>query len=133
MDLINEIYKEFKIKTLQEIIKEFPIYNEEEHRFNDNYMYDGDFYKEEWRQIPNFNYEISNYGRIKNIVTGKLKKLKYQAYGMQVILWKDSKGYTMTISKLVYIFFNKPLKKNQRVYHKDKNIRNNYYKNLGVI
>ena len=35
-----------------------------------------DFEGEEWKRIGNLNYEVSNYGRIKNLTTKKLKKLR---------------------------------------------------------
>ena len=95
-------------------------------------LYENDFYNEEWKQIKNFNYEISNYGRVRNITTGKIKQQKFQRYGMQIILWNRSYGYTFTISRLVAIYFLRPLKPNEKVIHKDKNIRNNHYLNLKI-
>ena len=90
------------------------------------------YYNEKWKKIKNFNYEISNYGRIRNLTTKKLKQQKFNMYGMQVILWNNSCGYTFTISRLVANYFIKELKKNERVIHKNKNIRDNYYKNLYI-
>lgn len=95
-------------------------------------LYENDFYNEEWKKIKNFNYEISNYGRVRNVTTGKIKQQKFQRYGMQIILWDKSYGYTFTISRLVAIYFLRPLKANEKVIHKDKNIRNNYYLNLKI-
>lgn len=95
-------------------------------------LYENDFYNEEWKQIKNFNYEISNYGRVRNITTGKIKQQKFQRYGMQIILWNKSYGYTFTISRLVAIYFLRPLKPDEKVIHKDKNIRNNHYLNLKI-
>ena len=97
-----------------------------------NNLYQNNFYNEEWKQIKNFNYEISNYGRVRNITTGKIKQQKFQRYGMQIILWNKSYGYTFTISRLVAIYFLRPLKPNEKVIHKDKNIRNNHYLNLKI-
>jgi len=95
-------------------------------------LYENDFYNEQWKKIRKFNYEISNYGRIRNLTTKKIKKQKFQRYGMQVTLWDKSYGYTFTISRLVAIYFLRPLEVNERVSHKDKNIRNNYYLNLKI-
>ena len=97
-----------------------------------NNLYQNDFYNEKWKQIKNFNYEISNYGRVRNITTGKIKQQKFQRYGMQITLWDKSYGYTFTISRLVAIYFLRPLKPDEKVIHKDKNIRNNHYLNLKI-
>lgn len=130
MNIIEEILKEFNVKLIEEILKEFKVYDYKKQEFRNSYNYEQNFYNEEWKQIPAFNYEVSNYGRIRNINTKKLKTLKFQAYGMQVVLWKNSVGYTFTLSNLVYIMFNEKLEQGERVKHKDGNIRNNYYKNL---
>lgn len=130
MSDFEKILKAFKVKSIEEILKEFKVYDYKKEKFRKSYNYEENFYNEEWKQIPQFNYEVSNYGRIRNINTKKLKTLKFQCYGMQVVLWKNSKGYTFTLSKLVYIMFIGILKEGERVKHKDKNIRNNYYKNL---
>lgn len=95
-------------------------------------LYEDDFYNEQWKKIRKFNYEISNYGRIRNLTTRKIKQQKFQRYGMQVVLWDKSYGYTFTVSRLVAIYFIRPLKVDERVFHKDKNIRNNYYLNLKI-
>lgn len=88
---------------------------------------------EEWKQIGKLNYEISNYGRIKNTMTKKIKKLKFNKYGVQVLLWQNSKSYTITISRLVANYFIREVKENERVRHMDGQIRNNYYKNLEIV
>lgn len=114
---ILDLFKEFDYKKIQ---------------LRKNNLYQNNFYNEEWKQIKNFNYEISNYGRVRNITTGKIKQQKFQRYGMQIILWNKSYGYTFTISRLVAIYFLRPLKPNEKVIHKDKNIRNNHYLNLKI-
>ena len=48
------------------------------------------------------------------------------------MLWKDSKGYLLTISRLVGSLFIREVNKDERVSHIDGNIRNNYYKNLMI-
>jgi hypothetical protein len=48
------------------------------------------------------------------------------------MLWKDSKGYLLTISRLVGSLFIREVNKDERVSHIDGNIRNNYYKNLRI-
>lgn len=116
-------------KNILDLFKEFDCKKVE---LRKNNLYQNNFYNEEWKQIKNFNYEISNYGRVRNITTGKIKQQKFQRYGMQIILWNKSYGYTFTISRLVAIYFLRPLKPDEKVIHKDKNIRNNHYLNLKI-
>lgn len=116
-------------KNILDFFKEFDCKKVE---LRKNNLYQNDFYNEKWKQIKNFNYEISNYGRVRNITTGKIKQQKFQRYGMQIVLWDKSYGYTFTISRLVAIYFLRPLKPDEKVIHKDKNIRNNHYLNLKI-
>ena len=77
----QEIFKIYKIENISKCIKKFPIYSETKEDFNRNYI-ENNYEDEKWKRIGTSNYEVSNYGRIKNIQTNKLKKLKYQVYGM---------------------------------------------------
>ena len=45
---------------------QFPKYLYSKQEFNRDYMQETDYEGEEWKQIGQLNYEISNYGRIKN-------------------------------------------------------------------
>lgn len=129
--VFEELVNAFKI-NFNEVIREFPVYQLKKETFDFNYFQENNYEGEEWRQIGQLNYEISNYGRIKNITTKKIKQLKFNKYGMQVLLWQNSKSYTITISRLVAEMFIKPLNKNERVFHINNNIRDNYYKNLEI-
>lgn len=113
------------------ILSKFPKYDAIKYDFN--FDYNKTPKNEIWKDIPNFNYEYSNYGRIRNTTTKKIKQLRVSQYGNQVMLWKDSKGYLLTISRLVGSLFIREVKKDERVSHIDGNIRNNYYKNLRII
>lgn len=127
------IIKTFEI-NLHEIIRGFQRYNNQERKiFQRNYFQESDFDGEEWKEIKGLNYLVSNYGRIKNKTTKKLKQLKFQLYGMQVVLWQKSKGYTITISRLVAEMFIRHVEENERVSHINNNIRDNYYKNLKIV
>lgn len=119
-------------KNDKDILNLFEKFDYEKIKIRKTNLYENDFHNEEWKKIRKFNYEISNYGRIRNIATKKIKQQKFQRYGMQVILWDKSYGYTFTVSRLVAIYFIRPLDVNERVFHKDKNIRNNYYLNLKI-
>lgn len=129
----KEIIEVFSKMNINKTIREFPIFELSKETFYFNYFFEKDFEGEEWQRIKNLNYQISNYGRIKNIVTKKLKQLKFNKYGMQVILWNNSKSYTITISRLVAHYFIREVDSNERVRHKDSNIRNNYYENLEIV
>ena len=111
----------------------FEIYKPEDYTFEFDYFREEDFDGEEWKQIGKLNYEISNYGRIKNTKTNKLKALKKQRFGMQVLLWQNSQSYTITISRMVATIFIRKVKSNERVSHINGNIRDNYYKNLRIV
>lgn len=119
-------------KSDKNILDLFEKFNSEKVKIQKTNLYENDFYNEQWKKIRKFNYEISNYGRIRNLTTKKIKQQKFQRYGMQVILWDKSYGYTFTVSRLVAIYFIRPLEVDERVFHKDKNIRNNYYLNLKI-
>ena len=129
--IFNKVKKVFEPEELA--IYKFKIYKPKENIFKFDYFNENNFEDEEWKEIGQLNYEISNYGRIKNIQTKKLKQLKFQKYGMQVILWNNSKSYTITISRLVAEMFIKKLEKDERVFHRNGDIRDNYYKNLKIV
>lgn len=88
---------------------------------------------EKWKTIDSFNYSVSNYGRIKNNKSDKIKTLRKGLYGYQVNLWNNSKGTMFTLSRLVAHYFIRPVKANERVIHIDQDIRNNYYQNLKIV
>ena len=111
----------------------FELYKPEDYKFEFDYFQEEDFEGEEWKQIGKMNYEISNYGRIKNTQTKKLKALKKQRFGMQVLLWQNSQSYTVTISRMVANMFIRKVMDNERVSHINGNIRDNYYKNLRIV
>lgn len=139
---IIENEKEDNIKSNTEIFKElintfmpekhnFPIYDsvkdEIKHKMNMTIV------NEEWQSIKDFNYSVSNYGRVKNNTTNKFKELRTGRYGFQINLWDKSKSKMFTMSRLVANYFIREVKDNERVRHIDGDIRNNYYKNLEIV
>ena len=88
---------------------------------------------EEWKEIANFNYSVSNYGRVKNNTTNKFKELRTGKYGYQINLWDKSKSKMFTLSRLVANYFIREVQQNERVIHIDGDIRNNYFKNLKIV
>lgn len=129
----KEIFKNFGTALLKECLDQFEQYQQEEKDFYEQYQQEENYLDEEWKKVGNLNYLVSNYGRIKNANTNKLKKLKYQRFGMQINLWNAGQGTTVTISRLVAEMFIRHTKKEERVIHIDGNIRNNYYKNLKIV
>ena len=130
--LRKEILNAFKV-NFHEFIMGFPKYEYKKDDFDKDYMQEEDFEGEEWRKIGNLNYEVSNYGRIKNLTTKKLKKLKCNRFGLQVLLWQNRKSYTITLSRLVAEMFIRHLEENERAIHINGNSRDNYYKNLKIV
>ncbi len=88
---------------------------------------------EEWKKIKGFHYSISNYGRIRNDLNKKIKNPRYHRWILQVDIYENSKRYTCDISRMVATYFIRPLEKNERVKHRDGDIRNTYYKNLEIV
>ena len=129
--IFDKVKKAFELEELA--IYKSKVYKAKERIIKFDYFSENNFKDEEWKKIGQLNYEISNYGRIKNTQTKKLKQLKFQKYGMQVILWNNSKSCTITISRLVAEMFIKKLEKNERVFHRNGDIRDNYYKNLKIV
>ena len=90
-------------------------------------------YDEEWKKIPQFDYSISNWGRIRNDKTGKLKSLRYHRWNIQVDIYKNGKRYTIDVPRVEGMLFIGKLDKNERVSYIDGDRRNNYYKNLKIV
>lgn len=131
--IFNEIIADFRGEEVTTYKYQFEMYKPEEYIFNFDYFKEGNFEGEEWKQIGKLNYEVSNYGRVKNTKTKKLKALKHQRFGMQIILWQNGKSYTITISRLVATMFIRKVEADERVSHINGNIRDNYYKNLKIV
>lgn len=88
---------------------------------------------EKWVDIPNFEnrFSISNYGRVKNLKNGKIRKLTLNKNGYYIIsLWDKEKKerYPLAIHRLVAKMFLNGY--DECVNHIDGNKKNNFYKNL---
>lgn len=79
------------------------------------------------------NYEISNYGKIKNVKAGKFLKIPITNgyYRIPLVSDIDKKSISIFIHQLVATYFiSNPPNDECVVNHKDENRLNNYYENL---
>lgn len=96
--------------------------------------------KEEWKKVKNYPYKVSNFGRVKRIKSGpstyvgKILKPQINTYGyLCVRLWKDGKGKTKKIHKLVSEAFIGPCPENKEVNHIDGDKKNPRVDNLEYV
>lgn len=127
---VKELLATFNVSIAETIMK-FPIYNQV--NFNFNYFQEQNYEGEEWKTIQSFNYSISNYGRIKNNKNNKLKTLRFHRWILQVDIYESGKRCTVCVPRLVANYFIREVKRNEIVFHKDGDYRNNYYKNLKIV
>ena len=86
---------------------------------------------EEWCPIPDFpNYSVSNLGRIKNIITGKILRPCVKSGYYHVSLVNDTNKKSFKVHRLIAIAFIENLENKTDVNHKDKNKLNNDLSNL---
>ena len=88
----------------------------------------------QWKSIPTYsNYEVSNFGQVRNKVTGKLlsqatKKGKHPY--QRVHLCQNGKSRYILVHRLVLEAFVGPCPEGQQCLHLDSNPRNNRLDNL---
>ena len=85
---------------------------------------------EKWLKINDFEYYISNYGRIKNSKDKILKNVTDNTGYIVVTLVKDHKKYKRYIHRLVALYFVTNKNNYKEVNHIDGNKSNNHYLNL---
>ena len=130
-EIIKSLTGQSSITTLKEEISKFKIFDEV--KWIVKGLADKVIIEEEWKKIPQFEYSISNYGRIKNDKNGKLKSLRYHRWMIQVDIYKDGKRYTIDVPRLEAMLFIRKVERNERVSYIDGDRRNLYYKNLKII
>lgn len=88
--------------------------------------------QEEWKRIDNTRYYVSNFGRIKkaNPKNGYrfIKPFRHKNKFIVKI-----EGKQRVVSRLVANAFIRPLKANERVFHKNNMEWDNYYRNLQIM
>ena len=91
---------------------------------------------EEWRQIINFdNYEVSNFGNVRNKLTNQelsVKSKNYQIYCSIILRNRNNRTMkNMYVHRLVaFAFLDQPEFENMTVDHIDRNPSNNHVSNL---
>lgn len=98
---------------------------------------------EVWKDIKDYQgiYKISNYGKVLNVKTNKLRKLqvhkvknKHRIYNKcGVCLWKNKKYKNFTLSRLVYETFIGNVPDGFQIDHIDNNPQNNRLDNLQLL
>lgn len=91
--------------------------------------------KEEWRKIPDANYEISNMGRIKNLSSGYItfgSRNKNSGYIRWTYTNNEGKRKEAQAHRMVYMLFH-PNEKIDVINHIDSNRGNNRLSNLENI
>ena len=98
-------------------------------------MPDNPPYLEIWKDIPNYEglYQVSNLGNIKSLKKGKNKLLKFGVNnkGYYIVnLYKNNKGITKKVHRLVAQVFIPNPNNYPIINHKDENKKNNIIDNL---
>jgi hypothetical protein len=86
---------------------------------------------EEWQTINEYkNYDVSNFGNIRNNKTGKILKLNIKSGYYNINLKNDKISKSFKVHRLVALAFIENPKNKLEVNHKDKNKLNNQVNNL---
>jgi hypothetical protein len=90
---------------------------------------------EEWISLKGVvecgdNYEVSNYGNVRNVITKKLLKPRLKRGYLQVVLYLDGRRKNYNIHRLVALAFMPNKDRSLQVNHKDGNKQNNKLANL---
>jgi len=87
-----------------------------------------------WRKFRNTRYEISEYGDVKNILTGRILKSSFVPKGyLHISLRIDSSRKTFLIHRLVAEVFLSEFSDHYTVDHIDENKINNHFSNLRMM
>lgn len=94
--------------------------------------------KEIWKDVPGYEgrYQVSNFGNVKNIRTGRILKPNiigshHKAYAVK--LSADGVGKTFFVHRIEYAAFHGPIPNGMQVNHIDENTFNNDLDNLNLM
>lgn len=86
---------------------------------------------EEWRAVPGFEgYEVSSEGRVRSLKRGVVRPAPDRCGYLMCNLWKDAKGHTRRIHRLVAVAFIPQIEGKPFVDHIDRNKLDNTVSNL---
>ena len=89
---------------------------------------------EEWRNVVGFEgiYQVSNFGRIRSVKTGKIKKQTIDKISNRpyLSLWRENKSTLCRPHKLVMEAFVSVRPEGMECCHNDGNPQNNHWSNL---
>lgn len=86
-----------------------------------------------WKPVKHYEdlYEISNYGRVRSLTSGKYLTQHDNGRGyLSVNLWKNDKSKREYVHRLVALAFIPNPEGKPQVNHRDEDKQNNYYENL---
>jgi hypothetical protein len=117
--------------SVEQVLNQFEIFDEL--KWELKATKDRKIIDEEWKQIEDFNYSISNYGRLRNDKNGKIMSIRYTNWRLQGDIYKDGKKYTINIPRVEASLFIRKVLPEERITYYDGDKRNNYYKNLKIV
>ena len=87
---------------------------------------------EEWKQIDyDKRYQVSNFGRFRKEIKKGYRYLKpFRKKNLIIVKIRDKE---FNCARLVATYFIRPLKDDERVYHKNKLDFDNFYRNLEIM
>ena len=88
--------------------------------------------KERWKQIRQFHYSLSDYGRVRNDLTGTIKERRFHKGIMQSDIYENGKRYTVSIKRAVAEMYIRELLPGEKVRCIDRDGNNLYYRNLEI-
>ena len=83
-----------------------------------------------WKPVPDFHYEVSDEGEVRNTETGKILSLSARDRYLLATLSRDGKPYTFTVHSLVLLAHVGPRPVGACIRHLDGDVTNNSLNNL---
>lgn len=86
---------------------------------------------ERWAAVPGWPYEVSNFGRVKTVRTGRIRRTALHKSGYEnVQLWSGGAFTTIGVHQLMLLAFVGPVPEGKEVLHGDGCKTNNTLPNL---